>query len=275
MMSTSAIGAGLVLAAVLMGFGLMLSRPWWVERRRERIRQRPFPLAWRRILRERVPLLARLPADLQIRLRRHILVFLAEKPFIGCQGQPITDEVRLTIAAKACLLLLGRPTSDYYPRLNEILVYPDAFVVTRERPVGGGVVQEQRQATAGESWARGQVILSWAHVVSDASDSASGRNVAVHEFAHQIDQDSGVADGCPWRPTKAMRARWNRVMDDAYQRLQITPSDVIDPYAATDRAEFFAVVSEAFFERSLDLAREEPAVYRELAELYGVHPLVW
>ena len=274
-MSTSAIGAGLILAAVLIGFGLMLARPWWVERRREQIRQRPFPLAWRRILRERVPLLARLPADLQIRLRRHILVFLAEKPFIGCQGQTITDEVRLTIAAKACLLLLGRPTSDYYPRLNEILVYPDAFVVTRERPVGAGVVQEQRQATAGESWARGQVILSWAHVVSDATDAASGRNVAVHEFAHQIDQDSGVADGCPWRPTEAMRARWNRVMDDAYQRLQTTPSDVIDLYGATDRAEFFAVVSEVFFERPLDLAREEPAVYGELAELYGVHPLVW
>ena len=87
-------------------------------------------------------------------------------------------------------------------------------------PVGAGVVQEQRQATAGESWARGQVILSWAHVVSDATDSASGRNVAVHEFAHQIDQDSGVADGCPWRPTQAMRTRWNRVMDDAFQRLQ-------------------------------------------------------
>ncbi len=274
-MSTSAIGAGLILAAVLIGFGLMLARPWWVERRREQIRQRPFPLAWRRILRERVPMLARLPADLQIRLRRHILVFLAEKPFIGCQGQTITDEVRLTIAAKACLLLLGRPTSDYYPRLNEILVYPDAFVVTRERPVGAGVVQEQRQATAGESWARGQVILSWAHVVSDATDAASGRNVAVHEFAHQIDQDSGVADGCPWRPTEAMRARWNRVMDDAYQRLQTAPSDVIDPYAATDRAEFFAVVSEVFFERPLDLAHEEPAVYGELAELYGVHPLVW
>ncbi|MEO6743482.1 MAG: M90 family metallopeptidase [Caldimonas sp.] len=274
-MSTSAIGAGLVLAALLIGFCLMLAGPWWVERRRDRIRQRPFPRAWRRILRKRVPLLSRLPADLQIRLRRHILVFLAEKPFIGCQGQPITDEVRLTIAAKACLLLLGRSTSDYYPRLNEILVYPDAFVVTRERPVGAGVVQEQRQATAGESWARGQVILSWAHVVSDATDSASGRNVAVHEFAHQIDQDSGVADGCPWRPTATMRTRWNRVMDDAFQRLQTTPSSVIDSYAATDRAEFFAVVSEVFFERPLDLAREEPAVYRELAELYGVHPLVW
>lgn len=274
-MSTSAIGAGLVFVAALIGLALMLSRPWWVERRRERIRQQPFPRAWRRILRKRVPLLARLPPDLQIRLRRHILVFLAEKPFVGCQGQPITDEVRLTIAAKACLLLLGHPRSDYYPRLNEILVYPDAFVVTRERPVGAGVVQEQRRATAGESWSRGQVILSWAHVLSDASQSDNGRNVAIHEFAHQIDQDSGAADGCPWRPTPAMRARWDRVMGDAFERLRAAPSAVIDGYAATDRAEFFAVVSEVFFERPADLAREEPAVYRELAGLYGVNPLVW
>ena len=274
-MSTSVVGAGLVLAATLFGFCLMLARPWWVEQRRERLRHQPFPRAWRRILRERVPLLSRLPADLQIRLRRHILVFLAEKSFVGCQGQAITDEVRLTIAAKACLLLLGHPRSDYYPRLNEILVYPDAFFVTRERPVGAGVVQEQRHATTGESWARGQVILSWVHVMSDAADSSNGRNVAIHEFAHQIDQDSGTADGCPWRPTQEMRIRWNWVMDDAFRRLQALPSSVIDSYAATDRAEFFAVVSEVFFERPHDLAREEPAVYRELADLYGVNPLVW
>ena len=274
-MSTSAVGAGLVLLATLIGLGAMLARPWWVERRRERIRGQPFPSAWRRILRERVPLVARLPADLQMRLRRHILVFVAEKPFVGCQGQALTDEIRVTIAAKACLLLLGHPRSAYYPRLNEVLVYPDAFVVTRERPLGAGVVQEQRHATTGESWTRGQVILSWAHVLADAADPADGRNVAIHEFAHQIDQDSGAADGVPWRPSAGARRRFDRVMADAFERLRAAPSDLIDSYAATDRAEFFAVASEVFFERPVDLAREEPAVYQELAALYGIDPLAW
>jgi hypothetical protein len=264
----------LVIVALLAVAALM-AQPWLTERRRSRLRARPFPAAWREILRRRVPIVARLPSDLQQRLKRHIQVFVAEKPFIGCQGQAITDELRVTVAAQACLLLLGYERPDYYPKLREILVYPDAFVVRRERSLGAGVVQEQRQVMSGESWSRGQVILSWAEVMSGAADPADGQNVVLHEFAHQIDQDSGVADGRPWIPGPARRRRWAAVMDAALERLRNEPSELIGDYAASDAAEFFAVVTEVFFERPQALAAEAPAVYREVARLFRVDPAAW
>ncbi|HZV93833.1 MAG TPA: zinc-dependent peptidase, partial [Caldimonas sp.] len=152
----------LLAAAALVAVTALLAQPWLVRRRRARLRARAFPAAWRRILRRRVPLVARLPPHLQLRLKGHIQVFIAEKPFIGCNGQRITDDVRVTIAAQACLLLLGHPQPDCFPRLRQVLVYPDAFVADRERPVGAGLVQAQRHTLAGESWTQGQVILSWA-----------------------------------------------------------------------------------------------------------------
>ena len=265
----------LLATLALLAVVALVAQPWLTERRRARLRAKPFPAAWRRILRRRVPIVARLPSELQLRLKRHIQVFIAEKPFIGCQGQAITNEVRITIAAQACLLLLGHQRPDCYPRLRQILVYPDAFVANRERPLGAGLVQEQRRTMAGESWTQGQVILSWAEGVASAADPTDGRNVALHEFAHQIDQDSGVADGRPWRPSPAARRRWARVMGEAFERLRNEPSTVIDAYGASDPAEFFAVVTEAFFERPQDLAAEAPAVYGELAELYRLSPTQW
>jgi hypothetical protein len=264
----------LATAALLAVVGL-LAQPWWAERRRERLRMQPFPAAWRRILRRRVPAATRLPADLQHQLKRHIQVFVAEKAFVGCQGQAVTDEVRVTIAAQACLLLLGHPRSDCFPRLRQILVYPDTFVVQREQPQGNGLVHAQRLSMSGESWSRGQVILSWSDVLAGAADPADGRNVVMHEFAHQIDQDTGVADGRPWRPNPSLRRRWAAVMQEALDRLRLEPSTVIDPYGAGDPAEFFAVTTEAFFERPQALAAEAPEVYRELAELYRLQPLAW
>jgi hypothetical protein len=218
---------------------------------------------------------ARLPTDLQRRLKRYIQVFVAEKAFIGCRGQAITDDVRVTIAAQACLLLLGQPRPDYYPRLRQILVYPDAFLVRREQPLGDGLVHVQRRALAGESWAHGQVILSWNEVLAGAADPNDGRNVVLHEFAHQIDQDNGVADGSPWRPNASLRRQWSATMGAAIERLRDEPSALIDAYGASDPAEFFAVVTEVFFERPLALAAEAPAVYRELELLYRLNPLAW
>ena len=264
----------LVLAA-LGALAALVAQPWWTERRRARLRALPFPPAWRRILRRRVPAVTRLPPDLQQRLKGHIQVFLAEKPFIGCAGQTISDDQRVTIAAQACLLLLGQPRPRYYPRLREVLVYPDAFVVNRVMAQAGGVVQAQRQALFGESWTQGRVILSWADTLAGAADPADGLNVVVHEFAHQIDQDKGVADGRPWRVSRAQRQRWAQVMGEAFERLRQQPSALISNYGATEPAEFFAVLSELFFEQPQALAAEVPAVYRELALLYQVNPLAW
>ena len=264
-----------VAAAALAAGVALLAQPWWVRRRRNRLRAPPFPAAWRRILRRRVPAVARLPYHLQRRLKAHIQVFVAEKAFIGCQGPAITDEVRVTIAAQACLLLLGHAQPDCYPRLAQILVYPDTFVTQREQALGNGLVHEQRLSMSGESWSQGQVILSWADVLSGAADPADGHNVVLHEFAHQIDQDTGIADGRPWRPTPALRQRWAAVMDAAFERLRQEPSTVIDAYGATQPAEFFAVVTELFFERPQALAAEAPDVYGELRELFGVDPRAW
>lgn len=261
--------------AVALGIAAVLARPAWIAWRRERLRRQPFPAAWRRILRRRVPAVARLPADLQQRLKQHVQVFVAEKPFIGCAGQVITDEVRVTIAAQAALLLLGHARPEVYPRLRQVLVYPGAFAVDHLRHQGGGVVHEQRQALAGQSWAEGQVILGWAEVLAGAADPGDGQNVVIHEFAHQVDQDKGVADGRPWRPTRQLGRRWAQVMGEALERIRQEPSALIGPYAATEPAEFFAVVSELFFEQPQALAAEAPAVYRELALLYQVHPLGW
>jgi hypothetical protein len=171
--------------------------------------------------------------------------------------------------------LLGQAGGAPYPRLRQVLVYPGAFAAQAAQAAEGGVVQEQRQALSGQSWAHGQVVLGWAEVLAGAADPSDGQNVVVHEFAHQIDQDKGLADGRPWLPGRARRRRWAAVMDDAFWRLRAQPSTLIGAYAATAPAEFFAVTSELFFEQPQALAAAEPAVYRELALLYQVHPLAW
>jgi Mlc titration factor MtfA (ptsG expression regulator) len=265
----------IVVALTLLGVVALIAQPWWTVRRRAQIQAKPFPAAWRAILRRRVPAVAQLPADLQRALKRHIQVFVAEKPFIGCHGQAITDDLRITIAAQACMLLLGQARTDYYPRLRQILVYPDAFVVQGERTLGPGWVQERRHVLSGESWGQGQVILAWSEVLAGAADPADGRNVVLHEFAHQIDQDSGAADGRPWLASPARRRRWAEVMGTAFERLSDEPSTVLDAYGASDPAEFFAVATETFFERPQALVEEAPEVYRELAELYGLNPVQW
>ena len=261
--------------AGLAGVAALASQTWRRERRRARLRATPFPPAWRRILRRRVPLAARLPADLQLRLKGHIQVFLAEKPFIGCAGLTVTEEMRVTIAAQACLLLLGDARAQVYPRLRQVLVYPAAFAVEREQPLGAGLVRQQRLALSGESSSHGQVVLSWPDVLAGAADADDGRNVALHEFAHQVDQDKGHADGQPWRPGRRRRRAWAKAMSAGLQRLRREPSEVIDAYGASEPAEYFACVTEAFFERPQALAAEVPEVYRQLAGLYGVTPHDW
>jgi Mlc titration factor MtfA (ptsG expression regulator) len=185
------------------------------------------------------------------------------------------DEVRVTIAAQACLLLLGQSDASCYPRLRQVLVYPEAFVAPRRQMLPGGVVNELPQPLAGESWAQGQVILAWSEALAGAADPADGRNVVLHEFAHQIDQDGGEADGLPWRADPATRQRFATVMEAAIVRLQQEGSATLDPYGASGPAEYFAVATEAFFERPQALACEAPQIYAELARLYRLDPAAW
>jgi Mlc titration factor MtfA (ptsG expression regulator) len=268
----------LATAALLLVSGL-LAWPWWVARRRARWRAHPFPALWRRILRKRVPYVALLPWPLQQRLQSHMLVFLAEKPFLGCAGMEVDDEVRVTIAAQACLLLLGRPDDAMFPQLRQVLVYPGAFVVERSLPLGGGVVQDQRRHLAGESWQQGQVLLSWDDVLRGAADPSDGHNVVLHEFAHQLDQDGGNATGIPLVRGGPDPAQWTAVFERALQALQrdvaLGREGIFDAYGATDAVEFFAVATECFFERAAAMAEAAPEVFEALRSYYAVDPRAW
>jgi Mlc titration factor MtfA (ptsG expression regulator) len=219
-----------------------------------------------------------LPADLQLQLKQHIQVFLAEKAFIGCDGLTITDEIRVTIAAQACLLILNRPRG-YYPKLRQILVYPGSFVVDREHTDGIGVAHHARQVLAGESWEHGQVVLSWHDTLEGAAIPDDGQNVVIHEFAHQLDQETGRANGAPVLPHRDQYARWSRVLGAEFRNLKTRAAQgetsLFSDYGATDPAEFFAVISEVFFEQPQRMAVEHPALYRELTSFYRLDPLSW
>jgi Mlc titration factor MtfA (ptsG expression regulator) len=209
-----------------------LSAAW----RRRRLTSHPFPSAWRAVLRQRMPLYNRLPVLHQRALQRHVQVLLAELPFVGCAGQPITDEVRVLIAAQAALLLLGRPAGRFRG-LRQVLVYPGAFVV--ERPLSdGAIVQDARRVLVGESWQQGQLILSWQDVLAGAADPADGKNVVIHEFAHQLDQESGAANGAPYLGRRDAYARWSATLGSAYaglrEQLARGEPTLIDPYGATE-----------------------------------------
>lgn len=268
---------GLALA-VLSWAGALLSSPWRQARRRARWRRTPLPSAWRAMLRADWPQWSRLPTDLQLQLAGHIQVLLAEKPFIGCDGLEVTERMRLLVAAQACLLQLNR-RADYFPGLRQVLLYPAPFWV--DRVVGGeaGVVHERHQALSGESWQQGQVILSWPDVLAGAADPEDGRNVVVHEFAHQLDQQEGPANGAPWMRGRRRRARWARVMGAEFAalqaRLQRGEPGCLDAYAATDPAEFFAVACEHFFEQGECLASERPALYDLLSDYFRLKPVSW
>jgi Mlc titration factor MtfA (ptsG expression regulator) len=267
---------GLAFIALLLA-GLWAPRTWRAWRRRG-IVQQPFPAEWRSILRRRMPLMRRLPADLQLQLKRHMQVFLAEKPFIGCNGLTVTEEMRVLVAAQACLLILNRPTG-YFPKLRQVLLYPSAYWAMRQEGDGSGVQHEQREARSGESWVQGQVILSWPDVLAGAADPADGQNLVIHEFAHQLDQERGRATGAPFLGQRARYARWAAVMGQEFRRLneQIARGEptLLSPYAATEPAEFFAVASEVFFEQPQALAERHGALYRELAGYYQADPMAW
>lgn len=266
--------------ALLLAIGL-LGQPYWLAYRRRRLLETAFPAEWRRILRERVPLVRKMPQHLQMQLRKHMQVFIAEKSFLGCDGLQVTEEMRVIIAAQACLLILNRPT-DYFASVRQILVYPGAFVVNKVSVDTAGVHQEGAEVRLGESWTQGQVVLSWEDARYGAEVADDGYNVVIHEFAHQLDQENGAARGAP--PPLLGDAthdaqRWSQVFQAAYAHLQAQArhgeQGLIDHYGAQDPAEFFAVVSEVFFEQPQALAAEYPALYRELSGYYKLDPAGW
>ncbi|HYD78529.1 MAG TPA: M90 family metallopeptidase [Paucimonas sp.] len=266
----------LVLLTVV-AFGIALSL-WLPAYRLRRALRRPFPRHFSAILARNIPAYGYMPAHLRSQLQRLIKQFLHQKKFVGCGGLSVTDEMRVTIAGKACLLLLNRRT-DVYPALRTVLVYPSAFVAPRQEIGIGGVVTHASQHLAGESWTDGRVVLAWDHVKHGSSDAGGGHDVALHEFAHQLDSESGSMNGAPLMKTAARYRSWSTVMAREFERLQLATlyqaPTVLDHYGATSPAEFFAVATETFFGKPAELAVFHPELFGELQGFYRVDPRDW
>ena len=214
------------------------------KRRRRRLRARLVPAVWGLTLTRSLPVFRNLPPEDQVELLGHVQVFLAEKKFEGCGGLKLTDEIRLTIAAHACLLLLHRET-DYYPELSTILVYPSTYIAHGERHLEGPIWEQGSQHLLGHTQHRlGAVILAWDAAKRSAVNSSNGRNLVLHEFAHQLDFEDHATDGTPVLAKRSDYATWSRVMSREFKALRAadeagTPT-VLDTYGTTDPAEFFA-----------------------------------
>lgn len=248
------------------------------SRRIRRLTAVPFPPEWEGILLRNIALYRHIPALLQEQLRNDIKIFLGEKRFEGLGGLEMTDEIRVTIAGQACLLLLNRENRDF-PGLVSILVYPRAYIAEETRHVGGGVYAEGPSVRLGESWGHGSVVLAWDNVKQGGLNTEDGHNVVLHEFAHQLDQEDGVADGAPILGKQSSYAIWAHIMSEEFERLRSASEHhrkyVLDEYGATSPAEFFAVATETFFEKSLQMSKKSPYLYAELREFYNVDPVEW
>src|SRR5947208_3710482 len=247
------------------------------QRRRRNLKGKPFPAAWRSVIGRNVPIFRRLPQTDQIELLAHVQVFLAEKRFEGCGGLEITDEIRVTIAAQACLLLSHR-RADYFPGLLTILVYPSTYMAEEKRQIAEHVWEEGTMTRLGETGRRmGSLVLSWDAVKAGAADPSDGKNVVLHEFAHQLDYENSAADGVPELATREQQLVWSEVMTTEFASLRAAHetgiATLLDTYGATDPVEFFAVSTEAFFERPRALRARHPKLYAELQKYFRQDPV--
>jgi Mlc titration factor MtfA (ptsG expression regulator) len=242
-----------------------------LARRRRRLLAMPFPADWEGILCRNLGLYARLAAPEQEQLKKIVRVLVAEKEWTGCKGLAITDEVRVTIAGAAAVLILGRE-HDYYQSVRSILVYPTTFEMPAREHLGGGFVLEGRQHLLGQAWYRGPILLAWDEVLRDCRHPAEGRNVVLHEFAHQLDYEGAPASGgdeSHWR-------RFGRVMQAEYEALVYASvhgrATLLDSYGAASPAEFFAVATECFFGQPVPLRQRHPRLYEVLRDFYHQGP---
>jgi Mlc titration factor MtfA (ptsG expression regulator) len=235
------------------------------------------PPEWLGHLERNVPLYARLTEAEQGRLRDILRVLVAEKNWEGCGGLAMTDEIKVTVAAHAALLLLGID-HDYFARVMSILVYPSGFRSPEGWTRGDGVVDLSAGAL-GEAWYDGPIVLAWDSVLAGGRDPKDGRNVVLHEFAHQLDQEDGTSNGAPILEHRSQYVAWARILGEEFTALRDAAEHGrrtdIDAYGATNPAEFFAVVTEAFFERPVALRRRHPQLYEELQTFYKQDPLAF
>ncbi len=250
---------------------------WWTNRRRRQILAQPFPPAWDTIL-DRVGHYALLPDADRPRLRAAVQIFLAEKELEGCRGLDITDKIRVTVAALASVLVLGMP-NYYFDNVQSILVYPEAYVAPDQAALSGEATLYTESDRLGEAHPHGPVILAWPDVREAADRPGHGENLVFHEFAHQLDMVNGDADGVPRLEGAELRRRWEAVMEREFERLKRAADrgrrTLLDPYGATDPAEFFAVVTECFFDAPRPMRAELPELYALFRDYYRQDPATW
>ena len=265
-----------LLSLIALSVAFLAYRFWSGRSTRRALLASSLTHAQRDVVDAQVPLLRKLPDDLRPDLEGKINRFLHQVEFIGCDGLEVTEEMRLAIAAQACLLIAN--IDQWYETLRTILIYPGAFKSLQKRHEGY-VVTERDEVRLGESWARGPIVLSWAHSDAGARNAVDGHNVVLHEFAHQIDQLSGHADGAPVMNTGQSFEDWSRVFLEAFdvhqRNVEKGRRTVLDAYGATAHEEFFAVAIEVFFEKPEQLEAEEPEVYAQIAELLRLDPARW
>nr|WP_277602461.1 M90 family metallopeptidase [Parahaliea mediterranea] len=263
------VAAGAAGAALIWGY---LPR-----RRYRRYMARPFPDDWNDAL-SRVPLCDGLPEALRAELRDKIKAFLYHKRFVGCEGLEVDDDMRVQVAALACLLVLNRPSTLYRP-VQWVYLFPGAFRSRRPERDEFGVVSTPEGDLLGHSWSNGRVVLAWDSVRKGIARPDDGFNVVLHEFAHQLDQEDGSADGAPLLYERRDYADWSDVLSEEYEQLhrdlESGRHTLIDPYGATNPAEFFAVVTELFYECPHDLADRHPRLFRAFMDYYRVDPREW
>lgn len=251
---------------------------WWRNRRRRRLLAAPAPAGWAEILRDNVWQFWHLSPESQRRLLDITRVLIGEKFWEGCGGLKLTDEIRVTIAGQAGLMLLGW-ANRYFDQLRTVLVYPDTYVVPEKKQLPGGIVEESYGVRLGEAWQRGPVILSWENV--NRGDHASGRdgNVIIHEFAHILDTASDTFNGTPPLDSSEQYRTWRDVMTSEFRRLQKAAQHAVptllDQYGTQNEAEFFAVAVECFFEQPAALAAEHSRLYNLLSDYFGQDPQSW
>jgi MtfA peptidase len=249
---------------------------WFKNRRRQKLQQQPFAPAWQELLERHVPHFDLLSEQEQSRLRGLVQVFVIEKNWEGCKGLEVTDEMKVTIAGQACLLLLGIE-HDYYCNVQSIVIFPRQFVSMEKQNLDEfGVVHESNAASLGEAWENGPIILSWADSVAGGRNPNDGLNVVLHEFAHKLDLRNGIVNGLPPLDDRRQYARWAEVMrreyDTLVHRSQRRKATLLDDYGATNPGEFFAVSVECFFEKATQMRERHPDLYNVLSDYFNQDP---
>ena len=267
------------LIIILIAVAVWTLPSYWQRWRRHRLRHHPLSNEQQQLLQQCLPLYQYLTLPMQAELRGNMSLFLHDKEFVGCDGLQVTQYMRVAVAAHASLLLLGRETRCY-PDLYTVLLYPDTYVA-RETRREGYVETTHHSAREGEAHYRGPVVLSWGDLEQDLQNPEQGHNVALHEFAHKLDEEDGYFDGRPPFENTTEGKNWASVLRPEFERLREQRDQragtgewppVLDFYGAVSPAEFFAVATEAFFMIPAALQKNHAALYDELCQFYRLDP---